>query len=383
MEFQNHPAPSREASQKRPSRRKSALTMSPYNRRTPARRIVVTKAPLRVLFMLGILVTANPALAKDEKPQPPRIGQPAAKPRAPGAIRLASYNLENLFDTKDDPVLTGPNDDLDDAKPEAQKRALAATIRAVNADVLALQEVESLEALAEFRDQCLEGQGYNYIESIDAGDERGIEQAVLSRFPVKDVKNWLAFELEGEHTEKDGNRPNPWFGKTFTFHRSPLRVTVEVPADKAAGKPYDLTLFVVHHKSARNFNYWREAEARGVLRLVEEFTKDAPNANIAVLGDFNAETQDDSLQIYLAAGFHDLFIDRPLVETACFTHASDRAIDLILFNSNLAPEIITTSRFVLGTPQLKPEEDWRTAPKPAGYASDHCPIVVDIKPVDQ
>lgn len=337
-----------------------------------------------VLGMLGVTIAASAVIAKDPAPAPPRIGMVSAKPRTPGTIRLATYNVENLFDTKDDPALTGDLDDLKDAKPEAHKKAVAATIRKIDADVLALEEIESLEALTEFRDQHLQGLGYDYIESFDAGDERGIEQSVLSRFPLKDAKNWVGMALEGEHPEMDGRYPNKWHGKPVTFHRTPLRVTVEVPADKAGGdKPYDLTLFVVHHKSARNFNYWRESEAKGVLKLVGEFQKDAPDANVVVLGDFNAETQDDSLQVYLAAGFHDLFIDRPLADTTTFTHASERAIDLILYTSAVKNEIVTSSRFVLGTPQLKPEEDWRTAPKPEGYASDHSPVVVDIKPIDK
>lgn len=328
------------------------------------------------------------ALARQDKARaptapPPRIGVPEPKPRTPGAIRLASYNIENLFDDKDDPDLSGDYEDKDNAKPEAHKQAVARAIKRIDADVIALQEVESFDALIDFRDQYLSGLGYDHVISFDAGDERGIENSIISRFPLIDPKIWVRMSLEGEHTEMDGRRKNPWFGKPLTFHRSPLRVTVEVPPPADGEKPYHLTLFVVHHKSGRNFNYWREAEARGVLTLVDEFLKEHPEANIAVIGDFNAETQDDSVQAYLAAGFNDLFIDRPLDDTRSFTHASERAIDLILYNAGLKPEIVRNSRFVLGTPQLRPEEDWRTAPKPEGYASDHSPIVVDIIPIDK
>lgn len=324
------------------------------------------------------------AQAQKAATAPPRVGQAKAKPRTAGAIRVASYNIENLFDEKDDPALSGDQEDAKQAKPAAHKKSAADAIRRIDADILALEEIESLEALTEFRDEYLKGQGYEHVVSVDAGDERGIENAVLSRYPIKESMNWVGRKLEGEHPEKDGNRPNEWFGKPMTFHRSPLRVTVEVPAEKTgSGKPYTLTLFVVHSKSGRNFNYWREAESRGTLELVAEFTMEQPEANILVLGDFNAETQDDSLGLYLKNGFKDVFFDRPFDDTGSLTHASDRAIDLILYNSAVAPEVVLSSRFVLGTPQLESYENWRTAPKPAGYASDHCPIVVDLSPVDK
>lgn len=353
-------------------------------RRSP--RFVVPLIGLAIA-LAGVFAAAE-AFARKEKPKapppPPRIGVPAPKPRTKDAIRLASYNIENLFDNKDDPALSGENDDIDDAKPEAHKAGVAAAIKRIDADVVALEEIESYDALIEFRDQYLKGLGYEHVVSIDAGDERGIENAVISRFPIIDSKNFVGTELEAKHPEKDGRNPNKWFGKPVTFHRSPLRVTVEVPAEKTAkGEPYRLTLFVVHAKSSRNFNYWREAESRGTLKLIEEFTKEDAGANIAVLGDFNAETMDESLQIYLSNGFKDLFIDRPLDDPKMFTHASERAIDLILYNKALEPEIVRQSRFVLGTPQIDEMADWRTAPKPEGYASDHCPIVVDIVPVEK
>ena len=54
----------------------------------------------------------------------------------------------------------------------------------VDADVLCLQEVESRAALESFRDTWLRDLGYAHVASLDAGDERGIEQSVLSRHEI-------------------------------------------------------------------------------------------------------------------------------------------------------------------------------------------------------
>lgn len=315
----------------------------------------------------------------------PRIGGSEIKARSAGSIRLATYNVENLFDEKDDPALSGAQEDKDNAKPVEHLKALAATIRAIDADVIALEEIESKEALVGFRDEYLKGLGYEYVESFDAGDSRGIENAVISRFPLRDTKIWLHMPLEGAgHPEIINGKANAEFGKAFDFRRSPLRVTVEVPAEKAgAGKPYALTLFVVHHKSSAGFGYWREAEAKRVLELVHEFEESDSSANVAMLGDFNALPQDESVQAYARAGMIDVFADRTAGDSGCLTHASNRTIDYIFVNSNLRPELLEQSRFIFATPQLASDADWRTAPKPAGYASDHLPVVVDIVPRDK
>ena len=314
-----------------------------------------------------------------------RIGAPEAAARTAGAIRLATYNVENLFDNKDDPALSGDAEDLDDYKPEAERAGVAAAIRAIDADVIALQEVESFDALVEFRDQHLSGLGYDHVVSIDAGDGRGIEQSVISRFPLKDPKVWLNLPLEGAHPEKfpDGGKIRE-FGEAFDLRRSPLRVTVEVPAEKTGGgSSYELTLFVVHHKSGRGYGYWREAEAKKVIELAREFESSKPGANIAVLGDFNCEPREAPLKSYFEAGFSDVYADRDSADSRSLTHASERVIDLILVNANLKGEVVPGSRFAYATIQLLREADWRTAPKPEGYASDHVPVAVDLTPVDR
>ena len=109
-----------------------------------------------------------------------------AKPK--GAIRLAAYNVENLFDGKDDPALKGKDDDLPMATDETRLKNLAAAIKALDADVLALEEVEGKECLAWFRDTYLKDLGYEHLASEEVGYYRGVEQSILSRYPIKSVE---------------------------------------------------------------------------------------------------------------------------------------------------------------------------------------------------
>ncbi len=345
-------------------------------------------SPVRALgAMVGVLflgAAAGSALGSE----PARLGVSAPPPKAEGAIRLATYNILNLFDEQDDPSLSGRFDDWFDndkgmrAKPADQQAAVAATMRLLDADVIGLEEIESFDALIEFREKYLQGMGYDHVVSIDVGQERGIEQAVLSRFPIREATVWPTQSLGGVHPAMVGSRKNDLAGQPIDSRRSPLRVVVEVPAERAGGKPYELTLFVVHHKSGFGYDYWREREVAKLMETIREMQSRDPSRNIAVVGDFNARPQDRPVRMYSEAGMIDTLANRVEGEAKYLTHESDRTIDFIFVNGALQNEIVENSAFVLGTPLRAKGADWRTTPPPEGFAADHQPVAVDIMPRD-
>jgi endonuclease/exonuclease/phosphatase family metal-dependent hydrolase len=352
-------------------------------------------------LVIALVAQAQPALTQDATststtPSTPpaanegsrRFGSATPPARPARTIRLASYNIENLFDDHDDPALSGRYDDRDATKPAAHCAAAAAAINAINADIIALQEIESKQALLQFRDTYLKDLGYQHVTSLDAGDERGIEQAVLSRFPIRDVTQWIKSPLGGTHPAKFGRDPNDFAGQPISFHRSPLRVTIDVPAsaagtDTAAAQGYTLTLFVVHQKSGGPGAYWREREAAKTVELVREFQKTSPDANVVIAGDFNATADSKEMKVYFDAGLISALGDKAKGDPMFTTHSSGRAIDHLLFSPAAWNEVVPSTRFVLGTVDRPAGADWRTTPAPPGWASDHYPVVVDITPIDR
>lgn len=300
-------------------------------------------------------------------------------PRKSDVVRIATYNVANLFDDKDDPTLQDRYEDMNTTKPKEELEGIVDAIRAIDADVLVLEEIESVAVLGWFRDTYLSGMGYTEAISIDAGDPRGIEQGVLSRFPLAEPMVWPRMALQGKHPA-GADAPE---GEPITFHRSPFRVDVIVPAG-ARGNPrdYDFTIFAIHAKSGRNSGYWREAEAIGTTKLIHTAMSDDPGRNVVVLGDFNAVQTDASFQTFISSGLSDLFADRRPDDPATTTHESGRSIDHVLVNAAMMPEVIRDSRFVFGTPARPKGVDYRTYPAPKGYASDHYPVVVDIRPLE-
>ncbi|MEL7473917.1 MAG: endonuclease/exonuclease/phosphatase family protein [Planctomycetota bacterium] len=308
-----------------------------------------------------------------------RFGEREAPRKASDAIRLATYNVENLFDGVDDPA--SPKNDVEWEKPEAEVASVAAAIRALDADILALQEIESESVLRAFRDEHLQGLGYDHIASLEAGDSRGIEQSVLSRFPITDARVWDNYDTGSVHPPRWRDRPNKYAGERIVLRRSPLMATVEVPSSVTGGAPYELTLLVVHHKSGGGNDYWREAEADAIIGMIKAFAGGA-DRNVAVLGDFNAKLYEDSVKAYLESGYQDAWRRRPRGPEAR-THESGRAIDFILVNQAMAAEVVPNSAFVLGTIARPEGVDFRTYDPPPGYAADHYPAAVDLRPVDR
>lgn len=352
----------------------SAPPVTPRGDRAPA----VPAAPERG----GTSATQDAGRTTASTSEKIRYGITPALPRKAGTLRLASYNVENLFDHADDPALSGQYDDAKMATADARCKALAAAIRAVDADVVALQEVESLDALRWFRDTYLPDMKYDHLAAHDVGYYRGVEQSVMSRFPIVRQQTWPDADLAATTAQRTGEGwTAPREGEGQRYQRSPLFAQVRTPDG------YLLDLFVVHHKAGgKDFAFHRESEALQTIAFVKARLAEDPNARIAVLGDFNAAPSEQSVKIYRDPAFGGLQnawderFDRNRPRDTYVTHASGRVIDYILMSNALREDVVPKSFFVFGTPTPPEGWDWRTDKHPDDYASDHRPLVVDIVP---
>lgn len=328
---------------------------------------------VHLMIILGLLlgpVGEEPELQR-------RCGVEQPRPRAPGTVRLASWNVLNLFDHADDPALQGQWDDLPMATAHGRCAAIAAVIREIDADVLALQEVESQACLEWFRGTWLADMGYEHLVSLDAGYFRGVECSLLSRWPV--VSSTIELGVEVDDTSCGPGKPIEQPDSLETpvpFRRPPMQVVLSDPTGN------ELTVLVVHHKAGGGrANTWRrEAEACSVLEVLSGL--EAPGRRVAVMGDFNATPGDRSVRAYLESGLVDVMAHRAALgdpeRPTWATHESGRVIDYMLVTPSLAVEIVPGSAHVVGVPSPPRGWDWRTDPRPDGAASDHMPLVVDL-----
>lgn len=194
-------------------------------------------------------------------------------------ITVASFNVRNLFDDADDPY---SNDETTPVKPRTALKRLAAIIREINADALALQEVESRGYLQRFVEVFLPDMGYEHVVHHEGNDARGIDVCLLSRIPVGPVTTYRHLRFQDAR------------GSEQQFQRDLLRVKL-MPENAT---PFEV--WVVHLKS----NYGgrdeaepvRLAEANMIRKLVDRELEQDPQAQFVICGDFNDTYDSPTLQ---------------------------------------------------------------------------------------
>jgi len=194
-------------------------------------------------------------------------------------LRIATFNVENLFaryrfkdgfqPTADDGFTI--NDVAFRIHDEESKKITARAIREVNANVICLQEVESLPVQDRFNSYYLGGMKYAHRVVIDSFDPRQIDVAVLSRHPIVSLRS---------HREERTQS-----GTAFLFSRDCLEVELNV-----GGKA--LTLYANHLKSMMEgreaTRVRRQEQADRVAAIVEaRWKKSAYKGNFVVPGDLN------------------------------------------------------------------------------------------------
>jgi predicted extracellular nuclease len=239
----------------------------------------------------------------------PLSTSPIAPVLADNQISIASFNMENYFDTIDD---TG-----NDAEPKPidlelmlkQQKLTAALTQTLGCPTLvAVQEVEKavlLDALAEL---AAESCGFTYIVThLESADVRGIDLALLSNPNLVTIQS---AELQQTCTMLETGILDSQFscpaGQDVLFSRPPLLVEVLV-----AERPF--TLIINHFKSKRGGEAATAArrllQANFVAELVaaklEEDLETAPTSPtgnsrtrgqaVIVLGDFNDYEQSPPL----------------------------------------------------------------------------------------
>ena len=303
-------------------------------------------------------------------------------------IRLATFNCENLFARFRFRSNINPSDANrrgwiaeETAFHELSLNDKALTgmaIRELDADVLALQEVEDIDTLKHFRAQSLGGRtAYPYVAGIDGNDPRRIDVAVLSRFPITGMRSNQHL-LDPQSPTKE------------LFSRDCLEVDVVLGGTT-------LKLFVQHFKSmmgGRQQTHGKRArQAAEVMKIVRERLGDDPGDQpFAVLGDLNDYPEsnvegDSALNDLVGWDAVENLVER-LPERDQWTHfwakqKEYRQLDYLLLSRSLAeasagpPEIMRK-----GLP-LRAEryegERFVGVGDDSPKASDHCPLLMSVR----
>ncbi len=220
---------------------------------------------------------------------------------------VVSYNVENLFDTKDDPTIND-EDFLPNGKlrwtEERYRKKLVDLAKAITwagdgpPAIVGLAEVENEKVLQDLiRTDPLKHAGYTIVH-YDSPDERGIDVALLVRSAYANV-----------------------------LHTEPLRV--DLGRDRTRDVLYaelqladgdTLNLFMVHWPSRgggeRESAPKRMAASRVVRNKLDGLFAGTPHAKVLIMGDFNDHPEDASIRKGLRAAC-DLSAKADLFDLMC------------------------------------------------------------------
>jgi len=248
----------------------------------------------------------------------------------PVALSLATFNVKDFFDAQDDPT----HFDLVLTASEVKSKIveLGQALRQLKADVIALQEVENKPLLLRLVNEELSTLGYTNVVLIEGNDARGIDVALLSRYPVTKARSHVGDRFKGV----DGDTT------TYGFSRDCLEATL------ALGPGRELILLVNHLAATDSENYQesinrRKAQASRVREILDGILAAHPQANLAVVGDLN-DTPDSRTLELVRDGSPSLFDVLTLVPSSeRYTHAKKSQLDYILLGPGLKADLTESS----------------------------------------
>ncbi|RNC88473.1 MAG: endonuclease [Winogradskyella sp.] len=305
---------------------------------------------------------------------------------------IAFYNIENLFDTKDD-IHTNDDDFLPtSAKRWTEKRynkklrKLSKVMSQIGEDnvdlppaIIGVAEVEN-RTVVEDLINSKHLKHYNYdIVHYDSLDERGIDVALIYNTDVFEVSNSETFSVY--LTKEDGTRD---------YTRDVLLVSGRLNDEQIH--------FIVNHWSSRRqgqkeTEYKRMAAAETVNRVIEVLNSNYDDPKVIVMGDFNDSPQNNSLlsieeksHLYnpfkkistsqkgsLNHDFEWFIFDQILISTNFFNVTSTKF--------NLSKADVYNSKFLTqyrGKYQGQPFRTYVGKRYKGGY-SDHFPVYIELK----
>lgn len=304
---------------------------------------------------------------------------------------IAFYNLENLFDTVDDPNTL--DDDFTpkgfkrwkDSRYRSKIRKLGRAISRVGEDedlhppvLIGVAEVENDKVLEKLlKTKYLEDIPLDYVH-FDSPDERGIDTGLIynkQHFKVLAAET-LPLLIENQNGDRD-------------FTRDILYVHGMLNQE-------EIHVFVNHWPSRRDgvdeTKYKRIEAANTILRKINTLNVSAEKLNVMIMGDFNDDPNSESIKVLMETG---LFINpfqkllSPFSGSANYKGKWSLFDQIILSHSFLNHEVGTHSfhKAAIFSPRFLKEWKGRYKGNPfrtfagkkyiGGY-SDHFPVYVTM-----
>jgi endonuclease/exonuclease/phosphatase family metal-dependent hydrolase len=216
----------------------------------------------------------------------------AQQPQAPSQAIVGFYNLENLFDTVDDPktideeFLPNGTNQWTEERYAIKLTNMSKVISGFAPDILGVGEIENRKVLEDLTKQPGIAAKRYQIVHFDMNDDRGVDVALLYRATV--FKPFSIKKLVIKVPDEPGFKTRDILWVKGLFLGDTLHVAVN------------------HWPSRRGGKEDGRLAAAGVLRkAVDSVLAINPKANIVMLGDFNDDPNNRSIRKILLASDDD------------------------------------------------------------------------------
>jgi hypothetical protein len=301
----------------------------------------------------------------------PEEGSESDSQSAVLSFEVATFNVENLFDTIDDPATEDTVRSAAAYQRHLEKLEWAVMEGMGAPAVIGLQEVENETVLNDLVSRPELSGLYDFLH-LEGIDVRGIDVALLYRadrtlplsheqrqgctalidglgpdgnLDIENPQNALTCDLDGDGV-LDGNR---------LFSRPLLLAEIKVCAVGCLGPPglpevpsIHLWVIVAHLKSKTQDTEWNEytlprrmEEAAFIVSLIEEIGEAHPGAAVIVLGDLNDYPDSGPLGLFYAAGIAGMSYRLEPGERYTYIYQGvSQVLDHVLVNGVLQDEYI-------------------------------------------
>jgi predicted extracellular nuclease len=271
---------------------------------------------------------------------------PAPPTTTADQLTIATFNVENHFDTIDD---TGdeaePKPTADEIASKQTKLAYAIGHTLGCPTLIGIQEIEKASLLQDLAAEAAAACGFTYtVTHLESVDVRGIDVALMSDPGRVTVQS--AQLRQGCTTINTGIVDDSVAcptGQQPLFSRPPLQVTVVV-----AERPF--TLLINHFKSKREGEAEtaprRIAQAQHLNAIVAELLAANGEAQVVVMGDFNDYEVSRPLQTMTEANLTNVLAQVPLTERYSFIFSgAAQLLDGILVSPALVDNVVDVQIF--------------------------------------
>lgn len=256
----------------------------------------------------------------------------------PGQISIATFNMLNHFDDRDDTGSSVEPKRTPEQIGQKQQKIRAAIVDQLSCPtVIGVQEVEKAALLAELAQLLLSACGFLYqVVHLESPDARGIDVALMvDPTTVTVLSSALMRTCSAIATDVVDPAAGCPTGQYPLFSRPPLRVEAQIEAEA-------VTFVVNHFKSKRGGEAETAARRLAQARFLNAWAADRlaenPTARLVVMGDFNDVEQSTTMRSLTANGtLHNVLLGVPAASRYSFVFAgASQLIDGIL----LSPELL-------------------------------------------